>query len=125
MSEEGHEGRQWRLYVRDMVESGDKVQLYTEGLDGDAFVVEDLIYDVTLRNNRLIGEAAPLFFVEVREAHPEIQWRQITGARNRVALANLGLADEVFWDIIRTDIPRLLPALRNLLDSTDEGSKER
>ena len=125
MSEEGHEGRQWRLYVRDMVESGDKVQLYTEGLDGDAFVVEDLIYDVTLRNNRLIGEAAPLFLVEVREAHPEIQWRQIAGARNRVALANLGLDDEVFWDIIRTDIPRLLPALRNLLDSTDEGSKER
>ena len=77
MSEEGHEGRQWRLYVRDMVESGDKVQLYTEGLDGDAFVVEDLIYDVTLRKNRLIGEAAPLFLIEVREAHPEIQWRQI------------------------------------------------
>ncbi len=87
MSEEGHEGRQWRLYVRDMVESGDKVQLYTEGLDGDAFVVEDHICDATLHNIELIGEAATRIPVEARAAHLEIQLRQIVGARNRVAHA--------------------------------------
>lgn len=125
MSEDGHEVRHWRLYCQNMVEFGDKVLSCTEGLDRDAFVSEDVIYDVTLRNIELIREAATHITAVVRDAYPKIQWRQIIGARHPVAHANVGLDDDVIWEIVRTDIPRLLPALRNLLDSTDEGSKER
>ncbi len=110
-----HEGRNWRLYVQDMCEFSEKVLNYTEGLDLDAFIADSLTYDATLRNIELIGEAATHIPSDVREAHPEIQWRQIIGTRNRVAHAYLGLDDDVIWDIICTDIPGLLPALRNLL----------
>ena len=110
-----HEGRNWRLYVQDMCEFSEKVLNYTEGLDLDAFIADSLTYDATLRNIELIGEAATHIPSDVREAHPEIQWRQIIGTRNRVAHAYLGLDDDVIWDIICTDIPGILPALRNLL----------
>ena len=86
----------------------------------DAFINDSLIYDATLRNIELIGEAATHVPDEVREAHPEIQWRQINGTRNQVAHAYLGLDNDVIWDIICTDIPDLLPALRNLLNTTNE-----
>ena len=36
--------------------------------------------------------------------------------RNRVAHAYLGIDDDVIWDIIQTDIPELLVALRRLLE---------
>ena len=39
-----------------------------------------------------------------------------------MAHAYLGLDDDVIWDIICTDIPNLLPALRNLLDTISEDS---
>ena len=123
MCEAEHEGHHWQLYVQDMCEFSEKVVTYTEGLDQDAFVAEGLIYDATLRNIELIGEAATHIPSEVREAHPEIQWRQIIGTRNRVAHVYLGLDDDVIWDIIRTDIPRLLPALRNLLETASEVGK--
>ena len=100
-----------------------KVLTYTEGLDLDAFVADSLTYDATLRNIELIGEAATHIPSQVREAHPEIQWRQIIGTRNQVAHAYLGLDDDVIWDIICTDIPGLLPALRNLLETTSEEGK--
>ena len=93
---------------------------YTDSLDLDAFINDSLIYDATLRNIELIGEAATHVPDEVREAHPEIQWRQIIGTRNQVAHAYLGLDNDVIWDIICTDIPDLLPALRNLLNTTNE-----
>jgi uncharacterized protein with HEPN domain len=123
MCEAEHEGRHWRLYVQDMYEFSEKVLTYTEGLDLDMFVADSLTYDATLRNIELIGEAATHIPSEVREAHPEIQWRQIIGTRNRVAHVYLGLDDDVIWDIIRTDIPRLLPALRNLLETASEVGK--
>jgi uncharacterized protein with HEPN domain len=123
MCEAEHEGRHWRLYVQDMYEFSEKVLTYTEGLDLDMFVADSLTYDATLRNIELIGEAATHIPSEVREAHPEIQWRQIIGTRNRVAHVYLGLDDDVIWDIICTDIPGLLPALRNLLATASEEGK--
>lgn len=122
MCEAELERRDWRLYIGDMCEFSERVLTYTEDLDLDAFLDDSLVYDATLRNIELIGEAATHIPSEVREAHPEIQWRQIIGTRNQVAHAYLGLDDDVLWDIICNDIPNLLPALRTLLES--EGGRD-
>ena len=100
-----------------MVEFGEKVLSYTMGLDQEAFIADGLTYDATLRNIELIGEAATHVPDDVRKAHPEIEWRSIVGARNRVAHAYMGLDDDVLWDIIQTDVPDLLPKLHRLLAS--------
>ena len=122
MSDIHQEERSWRLYIQDMIDFGEKVLSYTDGLDQEAFTAETLVYDATLRNLELIGEAATHIPSEVREVHLEIQWRDIIGTRNRLAHSYLGIDDDVIWDIIQTDIPNLLPALRNLLNTTNEGS---
>ena len=75
-------------------------------------------YDATLRNIELLGQAATHIPRLVREANQEIEWRNILGARNRVAHGYLGIDDGVVWDIIQTDVPELLPKLKLLLEST-------
>ena len=83
-------------------------------MDQDTFVSDDLTYDATLRNLELIGEAATHIPDAIREAHPEIPWRTIVGARNRIAHGYLGIDDDIIWDIIQNDIPALLQALRQI-----------
>ena len=122
MSDIHEEERSWRLYIQDMIDFGEKVLSYTDGLDQETFTAETLVYDATLRNLELIGEAATHIPSEVREVHLEIQWRDIIGTRNRLAHSYLGIDDDVIWDIIQTDVPNLLPALRNLLNTTNEDS---
>ena len=51
-------GREWRFYIDDMIAFAEKVVACTNGLDQQAFVASDLVYDATLRNLELIGEAA-------------------------------------------------------------------
>ncbi|MYC13204.1 MAG: DUF86 domain-containing protein [Gemmatimonadetes bacterium] len=123
MSNAEQEAREWRFYVNDMIEFGEKVLSYTEGMDQDAFISDGLTYDATLRNIELIGEAATHIPSEVREAYPEIPWRAIVGARNRLAHAYLGIRDDVIWTIIQDAVPKLLPALRKLLDTTSKDSE--
>lgn len=108
--------RDWRPYVQDMVEFGERVATYVRGLDQQAFTADQRTYDATLRNVELLGEAATHIPENVRDAHPEIAWRQIIGTRNRLAHGYLGIDDDVIWDIIQTDIPDLLPALSRLLN---------
>ncbi len=64
--------RAWRFYLDDMIAFAGKVMAYTAGLDQAGFVGNELIYDATLRNLELIGEAATHVPDEVRNAHPEI-----------------------------------------------------
>lgn len=74
----------WRLYCNDMINFTGKVLDYTDGLSQAEFVASGLIYDATLRNLELIGEAATHIPDEVRAAHPEIPWRMIIATRNRL-----------------------------------------
>ena len=70
MSDHCEEVRDWRLYVQDMIEFGERVLSYTQGLDQEAFTADMRTYDAALCNIELIGEAATHVFVHVREAQP-------------------------------------------------------
>ena len=122
MSDTGHEGRAWRHYVQDMIDFAHKAGAYTQGKTQADFVADALTYDATLRNLELIGEAATHIPDRIRDAFPEIPWRAIIGARNRLAHAYLSMNDDLIWSMIQDAIPKLLPALQHLLDTTGEDS---
>lgn len=71
-----------------------------------------LVYDATLRNLELIGEAASRIPLEVRDAHPDIPWRMVVATRNRLIHGYLGLDNETLWSLVRDDVPALLSRLQ-------------
>jgi len=42
------------------------------------------------------------------------------GTRNRLAHSYLTISDDVIWTIIQDAIPKLLPSLQSMLDTTEE-----
>lgn len=106
------DSREWRFYLDDMLSFCGKVIAYTEGLDQEAFVASGLIYDATLRNLELIGEAANHVPDAIRAANPNVPWRRVIATRNRLIHGYLGIDDDTLWSIIRGDIPKLLRDLR-------------
>ena len=93
---------------------------YTAGLDKAMFVASAMPYDATLRNIELIGRAAAHIPETVLNAHPGIPWQTIVGTRNRYIHAYPGIDNDIVWDFVYNDVRALLPALRNLLDTTDD-----
>ena len=110
MSDSVH--REWGFYLDDMIDFAEKVLAYTEGLDQDGFVKDRLVYDATLRNLELIGEAATHIPEKIRNAHDEIPWRMIIATRNRLIHGYLGIDNDTLWSIIQDDVLTLLPLLK-------------
>jgi uncharacterized protein with HEPN domain len=108
------EAREWRFYLDDMINFSEKVIAYSGGLDQVGFVASGLNYDATVRNLELIGEAATHIPETVRAANPDLPWRLIIATRNRLIHGYLGIDNDTLWSIIRSDIPHLLPKLRQL-----------
>ena len=106
--------REWRFYLDDMIGFAEKVIAYTTGMDQAGFVDSGLNYDATLRNLELIGEAATHVPDAVRAANPQIPWRLIIATRNRLIHSYLGIDNDTLWSINRSDVPALLPNMRDL-----------
>ena len=114
--------REWRLYIDDMIRFTERAMAYTAGLTRVSFVANPLIYDATLRNLELIGEAATKIPDPLRAANAAIPWRQIVATRNRLIHGYLGIDDDTIWSIIETDLPRLIVRLRQF-DGTQEDPR--
>ena len=59
---------------------------------------EEVAYDAVLRNLQIIGEAAKAIPADVRQAHPEVDWKGMAGLRDVLTHAYFGLDDETLWD---------------------------
>lgn len=114
MSDADGAPRAWTFYLDDMIEFAEKVLTYTAGFDQDGFVRDGLVYDATLRNLELIGEAATHIPESVRAAHPALPWRLIVATRNRLIHGYLGIDNDTLWSIVQDDLPALLTQLRDL-----------
>ena len=93
-----------------MLEAGERVLEFTEGMDLAAFVADARTYHATLHNLALIGEAAGKVPKPVREAHPGIPWRNIVGARNVIMHQYPGVDDNLVWVMVARSVPDLRPA---------------
>lgn len=63
--------REWRFYLEDMITFSENVRAYTNGMGQADFVANRLVYDATLRNLELIGEAATHVPEEGRKANTD------------------------------------------------------
>lgn len=103
--------REWRFYLDDMIGFAEKVLAYTHGVDRADFERGGLVYDATLRNLELLGEAASHVPREVRAEATDIPWRLIVAMRNRLAHGYLGIDNDTLWSILQEDVPSLLSQL--------------
>lgn len=111
--------RSWELFLRDMLEAAQKVIRYTAEHPFEVFVEDEMAYDATLRNLEILGEAAKNIPGEIRQLHPDVDWRGVAGLRDILAHAYFALDNETLWKIVRTDIPKLLGLLQQIEGKLD------
>ena len=59
--------RTWTLRIEDILESIGKIQLYTEGMDFEAFASDERTMDAVLRNFGVIGREEQMLCVAEAE----------------------------------------------------------
>jgi uncharacterized protein with HEPN domain len=68
----------------------------------------------------IIGEAARRVSVELRTAHPEVEWKKISGARDRLIQGYDAVDFDIVWTICVDDMPLLVRHLNAILTSGTE-----
>lgn len=109
--------RTWKLRIRDILEAISAVQEYIAEMKYDAFVADRKTVDAVIRNLIVIGEAASHVPDEVVSTHTDIPWRDMRDMRNFVVHEYFGVSDRIVWDTVQSNLPPLIPLLKQLLES--------
>lgn len=63
----------------------------------------------------VLGEAASKTAEATRATLPSVPWREIVSMRNRLVHGYSTIDDDIVWEVVKTDLPRIVSALENSL----------
>lgn len=107
--------RDYKLYLDDIIEATNRIEKYTKGLVLEKFKKDDLTIDGVIRNLEIIGEAVKNIPADVKDKHPDIEWKKIAGLRDILAHEYFGIDIDILWDIIENKLPDLKKEISRLL----------
>ncbi len=94
------------FYLEDIQSSLFKILKYTEGLNFNQFLNNDMLRDAVERNFEIIGEAVKNLPEDFRNNYPHIPFKQIAGMRDKLIHDYFGVDYEIVWKTIQDRLPQ-------------------
>jgi len=109
--------RREELYLADIVEAADAIEIFLFDIDEQEFIGNDLLRSAVLQKLSITGEAAARISKEFQNKHQEIEWADIIGFRNIVVHAYFAVDWSIVWTTAKHDIPDLKQKILTVLDT--------
>ena len=107
-----------RRTIKIIINYCNRMEDYTNRFDNDkaTYLSDKLYQDACALVIIQIGEFVGRLSDEFRENHNKINWQEIIGMRNIFAHNYEDVIDDIVWDVIQEDIPKLKNYLESLLN---------
>ena len=102
-------------YLLDIAQLCQTILRLTNNLTKDEFFNDERTYLAVLYEITIIGEVVKRLSSEFRENHPQIEWRQIAGMRDRLVHDYDEVKLDLVWQVVINYIPELLNYITPLL----------
>jgi len=87
----------------------------TEEKKQEVVISDPLLSRAIIRSLEIIGEACTKIDPDFKTLHPQIEWRKMSGTRNRLIHDYFGVDYDIVWDIIVTKLPDLKEQLEEII----------
>lgn len=87
-------------YLLHILEEADFPICHSKSLDRDTFEEDEVLKRAFVRCLEVIGEAVTQLSENVRQQHPEIEWKLIAGMRDRLIHEYFGVNYDIVWDAV-------------------------
>jgi uncharacterized protein with HEPN domain len=108
--------RDYRLFLKDIVEAINSIEEFTAGMSLEEFAVDDKTSSAVLRKLEIIGEAAKNIPEQVKKEHPDIPWKDMARIRDKVSHSYFIVDHEIVWKVVK----ERLSDVKQKLDANDD-----
>ena len=107
--------RDYQLYLQDILQAIESIELYTKGYTFDQFQRDRKTQDAVVRNLEIIGEAVKRLPDELRATYQDIEWRPAAAMRDFLVHQYPDVEVEIVWDTIKNDLSPLKEGIKRCL----------
>lgn len=105
-----------KVFLEHIYESIRHIENHLESFPREKFLKDIKLQDAIIRRLEIIGQATKNLSSELREKHPEVPWKLITGTRDVISHEYFGVDFIMIWNIAKKDIPELKVQILKLLE---------
>lgn len=103
------------IYLRHILDEIIFLLKTTENLNYDSFFENEMYTRAFSRSFEIIGEAAKNLSLDFRKTHTDIEWKKISGMRDKIIHQYFNVDYELLWDVIKTKLPEIKNKIEKLL----------
>jgi len=107
--------KQDEVFVRHILDETNFLIDKSKGLEYESLIKDEILKRAFVRSLEIVGEATKNISLEFREKHPAIEWRELTGLRDKLIHRYFGVKWEIVWDVVESKIPQIKQKFEDIL----------
>jgi uncharacterized protein with HEPN domain len=108
-----------QVFLKHILDEIDFLTKETEGRNFETFIKDEILKRACSRSLEIIGEAVKNLSPDFKKQHKEIEWKKISGLRDKMIHGYFGVNWDIVWDVMRNQIPKLKAQVENILDKAE------
>jgi len=110
------------VFVEHIIEGIEAIEKFSKNMKKDDLSKNRLRQSAIIREIEVIGEAVKNMSKSIKDKYKDVQWREISGTRDKMIHHYFGIDLGIVWEIIKIGLPELkkqMLGIRNDLKKAD------
>lgn len=107
------------VYIKHILDAIEDIENSVNNLSRKEFEENKDVKDAAIRRLEVIGEAAKNISNKLKEYYPDIAWKKMTGARDRMIHAYFSVDLDIVWEIVKKDLPQLKKKIQKIKEELE------
>jgi uncharacterized protein with HEPN domain len=95
------------VFIEHILESIKAIEKFSKKMTKNDLLKNRLRQSAIIRELEIIGEAVKNISKPIKEKYKEVQWKEISEARDKMVHHYFGIDLEIIWEIIKIELPEL------------------
>ncbi|MBI5914508.1 MAG: DUF86 domain-containing protein [Bacteroidetes bacterium] len=108
-----------KIRLQHILDAIHEIESYTDGIEMEHFVSNSMMFNATLRQLEIIGEASNRLSEELLQNNSDVPWARIIGLRNLVIHEYFGVDDFTIWNVVKVNLPTLKEKMQIIVNTID------
>ena len=104
-------------YLRHILDEAEYLTVAANGLSKEQFAQDETAKRAFVRSIEIIGETTKKVPAELKQRHPDVEWRAMAGMRDRLIHGYFGVDYDIVWDVVTNKAPVLRQEIEEILRS--------
>ena len=114
----GSSTRNDKAYLKHIADAISDIKCFTRNVTKEEFLENSEKQYAVLRALEIIGEATKNVSKEMKAKHPEVNWSDIAGMRDRLIHQYFGVNLDIVWATVKKNLPELENQVSEMLRKT-------